>query len=97
MGDIFIPVRALGLNRCYIVASPANLGIPVIGPLLPMLGALPLPDSITGMKKLNEAIRSRIAEHKCVVFYPEDSLPKKQRKEQLRNTIYDCMLMRLPF
>jgi len=56
MGDIFIPVRALDLKRVYIAASPANLGIPVIDPLLPMLGALPLPNVIAGMKKLNEAI-----------------------------------------
>jgi len=71
MGDAFIPFRVLALKRVYIVVNPANLGIPVLGPLLPVLGALPLPDTIGQMKKLNEAIRMRIREQGCVVFYPE--------------------------
>lgn len=71
MGDVFIPVSALALKRIYVAVSPANLGIPVLGPLLPMLGALPLPDGVTGMKKFIEAIHLRIIERRCVVFYPE--------------------------
>lgn len=71
MGDVFIPARAVALKRCYVAASPANLGIPVLGPLLPMIGAIPLPDSIAGMRRYYEAIRLRVAEKNCVVFYPE--------------------------
>jgi len=71
IGDAFIPVMAIALRRCYVVASPANMGIPVLGSLLPILGALPFPDSISGLKKLNEAIRLRISEKCCIVFYPE--------------------------
>ena len=71
MGDAFMPIRVLSPKRAYIVASPANLGIPVLGPLLPLIGALPLPESIGGMRKLCEAIRLRIAQKSCVVFYPE--------------------------
>lgn len=71
VGDAFMPVRVLSPRRAYFVASPSNLGIPFLGPLLPLLGALPLPESIAGMKKLDEAIRLRIAQKSCVVFYPE--------------------------
>ena len=71
MGDAFMPVLVLSPKRAYIVASPANLGIPGLGPLLPLIGALPLPESIGGIKKLSDAIHTRIAQKSCVVFYPE--------------------------
>lgn len=71
IGDAFLPVWALSPKRVCVVTSPANLGIPILGPLLPMLGALPLPDSIGGLKMLNQAIRLRIENRNCVVFYPE--------------------------
>jgi hypothetical protein len=71
IGDAFIPARVLVTKHIYVVASPANLGIPILGPLLPMLGALPRPDSFSGIKKFHEAIRLRIAKKNCVVIYPE--------------------------
>jgi 1-acyl-sn-glycerol-3-phosphate acyltransferase len=55
----------------YAVASTANLGIPVIGKLLPLMGALPIPESLQEMKKFIAAIQYRIKENKCVVIYPE--------------------------
>lgn len=71
IGDALIPIRALSSKRCYIVAAPANLGIPVLGRLLPMLGALPIPDSVAGKRELHKAIRRRIHERRSVVIYPE--------------------------
>jgi len=71
MGDVFIPAIAVSKKRIYVIVNPANLGIPVIGKLLPMLGALPKPESISGMKLFNEAINERIKQKKCVVIYPE--------------------------
>ena len=71
VGDAFIPILVLAPRRGYGVVSPANLGIPVLGAILPALGALPVPESFCGMKKLNEAIRQRIQEKSWVVLYPE--------------------------
>lgn len=71
VGDAFLPVWMLVPKRIYAVTSPANLGIPVLGPLLPLIGALPLPDSVSGLKRLREAICLRVAEGSCVVLYPE--------------------------
>ena len=71
IGDVFIPAYICKSKRIYVVVSPANLGIPGIGPMLPMLGALPIPESIKSTKKLCEAIRERIKQKKCVVIYPE--------------------------
>lgn len=71
VGDAFIPIRIFAPRHCYVGVSPANLGIPVLGPLLPMLGALPLPHTIGGIKKFRDAVRIRSTGQDCVVFYPE--------------------------
>ena len=71
VGDVFIPAFVANDKRIYVVVSPANYGIPVIGPLLPMLGALPISDSIKDIKKLKEAIAKRIEQKKCIIIYPE--------------------------
>lgn len=71
LGDAFIPARLLFPGRAFIVVGPANLGIPILGRLLPMLGALPVAPSLTGMKKLRQAVQRRIEDGNCVVIYPE--------------------------
>ena len=71
VGDVFAPAICVFPKRIYTLASSANLGLPIIGKILPMLGALPLPDSLGGMKKLLSAVRERIGGGNCVVIYPE--------------------------
>lgn len=71
LGDVFIPAHVCNDKRIYVVVSAANLGVAGIGPLLPLLGALPIPDSIKNTKKLWDAIEKRIEQKKCVVIYPE--------------------------
>lgn len=71
VGDVFIPAYVANDKRIYTVVSQANLGVVGIGPILPMLGALPIPDSIKDTIKLKKAIEKRIEQKKCVVIYPE--------------------------
>lgn len=71
IGDVFTPAHICKNKRIYVIVSPANLGVAGIGPLLPMLGALPIPQSIKDTKKLWNAIDTRIKQNKCVVIYPE--------------------------
>ena len=71
IGDVFIPGLAVSPKRIYTVASPANMGIPVIGKLLPFLGILPVPENLRQMRKFRKAIDRRIQEKSCVVIYPE--------------------------
>ncbi|WMJ87237.1 1-acyl-sn-glycerol-3-phosphate acyltransferase [Anaerocolumna sp. MB42-C2] len=71
IGDVFIPSQLVFPKRMYTVASTANLGIPVIGKLLPLMGALPIPESYQDMKKFLNAIKYHIADQKCIVIYPE--------------------------
>ena len=71
IGDVFIPATICKNKRIYVVVSQSNLGVTGIGPLLPMLGALPIPNSIKKMSKFYKAIETRIKQKKCVVIYPE--------------------------
>lgn len=71
VGDVFNPALAVFPNRIYTLASPANLGMKVLGKILPYLGALPVADDFSGMKKLNEAVKFHINRNRCIIIYPE--------------------------
>ena len=68
MGDAFNPIVGLFPNKPYIIVSPSNLGIPIIGRLLPMLGALPIPDGIHQMKKFIECVNIRSKTNPIIIF-----------------------------
>ncbi|MCD7834388.1 MAG: hypothetical protein LUH00_10450 [Lachnospiraceae bacterium] len=71
IGDVFGPVTYCFPMRMSAIASPSNLGIPVIGKLLPMLGGLFIPGSMGQMKKFMEAVRYHVSKKRCIVIYPE--------------------------
>ncbi len=71
VGDVFTPALAVFPKRIYTIASAANMSLPVIGKILPFLGALPLSGTASGIKQLNRAISCRLAQNACVVIYPE--------------------------
>lgn len=71
VGDVFIPALCVLPKRIYTVVSTANYGIPVIGKILPYLGALPIVDSLRGMKELSKAMECRINTGHPIVIYPE--------------------------
>lgn len=71
VGDVFIPGYICGSKRIYTIAEQENMGLPVIGRILPLLGALPVPDTFSQMKRFLEAVQTRICGKCCVVVYPE--------------------------
>lgn len=74
IGDVVDPALACFPKRIFTVVSPANFGIPVIGRLLPYLGALPLADSVGGMKAFTRAMETRLRQGHPVMLYPEAHL-----------------------
>ena len=70
-GDVFIPALCAFPRRIYTLVSPANYGIPVIGKLLPYLGALPLVPTLGGYHALLSAMKTRLDAGHPVVIYPE--------------------------
>lgn len=71
LGDVFLPALPALPGRIYTVVSPANLAIPGIGRLLPYLGALPIPDSLKGMKQFTAAMERRLEEGRYIAIFPE--------------------------
>ncbi|MGN0978450.1 MAG: lysophospholipid acyltransferase family protein [Faecousia sp.] len=72
MGDAFTPAWICGRKwRIYVPISPANLGIPVLGRLLPYLGGLPVPEDGRGFKQFLQAMQQRTEEGNAMVIYPE--------------------------
>lgn len=71
VGDVFIPALCAVPKRIYTVVSTANYGIPVIGKLLPFLGALPIADTVGGIKQLSDAMKLRLEKGHPIVIYPE--------------------------
>lgn len=70
-GDAFVPLKCKPHHRIYTIVNASNLGIPVLGKLLPMLGAIPIPGSLHQMLKFRDAIYKRVKDGGCVVIYPE--------------------------
>ena len=73
-GDVVNPFAITFPTHPYIICSPSNLGIPVVGKWLPMAGALPIPDNLRDMKKFTEAVGKRIKQRNAIIIYPESHL-----------------------
>lgn len=71
LGDVFIPALCVLPRRIFTVVSTANFSIPVIGKILPYLGALPIVDSLKGFKELSKAMEVRLRKNHPIVIYPE--------------------------
>lgn len=71
VGDAFIPAFLCRNKRIYVVVSPANLGIPVLGKLLPYMGALPIPEDRKQFRTFTDAVSQRAKQGNVVVIYPE--------------------------
>ena len=74
VGDVFDPALACFPKRIYTVVSAANMHLPVIGKLLPYLGALPLPTDMAGMRDFTRALEKRALDNHPIVIYPEGHL-----------------------
>ncbi|MEE1187035.1 MAG: lysophospholipid acyltransferase family protein [Acutalibacteraceae bacterium] len=71
LGDVFIPALCAFPKRIYTLVGTANYGIPVIGKLLTYLGALPIVNTVNGLKQLNKAMEYRLKHGHPVTIYPE--------------------------
>lgn len=74
IGDVFNPALVCFPKRIYTVVGVANMYLPVIGKILPFLGAIPIPDTLSGMKKFTAAIEQRIKAGHPIIIYPEAHL-----------------------
>lgn len=70
MGDAFIPTILTIPHRPFIIVNKANLGIPILGHILPMLGAIVIPEKLHDFKFFKEALSFYGSKHPLII-YPE--------------------------
>lgn len=72
IGDVILPGFVVGTSkRMYTVVSQANLGIKGIGKVLPLLGALPIPEKLHQMGSFQSAVETRAKEGHVIAIFPE--------------------------
>lgn len=69
--DPLIPNIVRFPGKVYSICHPNNVSIPVVGRLMPYVGAIPLPDGMAAYRNFISCIDRRIAEKSVVCIYPE--------------------------
>jgi len=69
LGDAFMPFRIS--HRLNVIVAPENLKLPVIGPLLSMGGAIPVPNTIHQYREFLSSVDDSIHQDKSLFIYPE--------------------------
>lgn len=69
--DTFIPSLANYPKRNFFIVNPENVSIKFLGKIVEMLGALPIPCDVDGMKNFVKAVETRIKQNYSVTIYPE--------------------------
>ncbi len=74
LGDVFNPFLICFPHHPNIICSASNLGIPILGKLLAMGGAIPIPNNVHDMMKFKEKINDCIKKNQPIIIYPEAHL-----------------------
>ncbi len=69
--DAYMPILLAWPRRNYVAVSPSAVSAPVLRTLVPLLGGIPVPDSLTGLRRFLAALETRIGQGACVTIYPE--------------------------
>lgn len=72
--DAFHPITTCSPHKPFIICGAENLSLPFIGKLLPILGAVPLPDTLDATRNFNQKIEYVIKRNHPVLIYPEAHL-----------------------
>lgn len=71
MADAFTPTLAAFPHRAHIIVNPDAVSIKGLGQIVAMLGALPIPATLKGMKAFRMAIEERYSQNRVIAVYPE--------------------------
>ncbi|MCM1057167.1 MAG: 1-acyl-sn-glycerol-3-phosphate acyltransferase [Firmicutes bacterium] len=69
--DTFIPSVANYPHRNFFIVNPENVSMPGLQVLVEMLGAIPIPCDMGGMKNFVKAVEDKIRRNYSVTIYPE--------------------------
>ena len=69
--DTFIPSLGNYPKRNFFIVNPENISMPGLGTLVEMLGAIPIPCDVGGMKNFMRSVEDKIRRKYSVTVYPE--------------------------
>lgn len=69
--DTFIPSLGNYPKRNFFIVNPENISMPGLGTLVEMLGAIPIPCDLGGMKNFIRSVEDKIERKHSVTIYPE--------------------------
>lgn len=69
--DTFIPSMANYPKRNFLIVNPENVSMKFLGTIVQMLGAIPIPTEINGMKNFLGAIEDKMNKNYSITIYPE--------------------------
>ena len=69
--DAFIPTLVSFPRKAFVVTGPGAVSIPGLRTVVQMLGAIPLPDEVKGLKRFSGVLKTRVAQGAAVCIYPE--------------------------
>lgn len=71
IADITWPTLVTFPKKAFIVASPNNVSLPVLGDVTKMIGAIPIPSDFKSGKNFVKTINNKIKNKNVVAIYPE--------------------------
>ncbi len=71
MMDAYTPTLVSFPKAAHIVVSPQTVSIPVVGGIVRLLGAIPVPGNAKGMRAFTKALSMRTKQKRAVTVYPE--------------------------
>jgi len=71
MADAFTPTLISYPHGANIIVNPDAVSIKGLGQIVAMLGALPVPSTLRGMKAFRRAIDLRYSQNRVIAIYPE--------------------------
>ena len=69
--DTFIPSNVIYPKRNFFIVNPENVSMRFLKTIVPMLGAIPIPDNKEAMKNFLEAVEDKIKKGYSITIYPE--------------------------
>ena len=72
--DAICPTFICSPKKPYIIVNSDNISLPLLGPIVKMCGAIPLPDDLSGYKNFSKAIKAFNSKQTPIFIYPEQHL-----------------------
>ena len=69
--DTFIPSLGNYPKRNYFIVNPANVSMKGLTKIVPMLGAIPIPEDLKAGRTFLQVIKKRVEQKRSITIYPE--------------------------